>query len=58
MRVVDLSLVAALPVESLILKAPSPIPARFHKAATSPYKVEVVKGTKPVFTFDLAAPAP
>jgi hypothetical protein len=36
----------------------SPIPVQFHRVATSPYKVEVVKGTKPVLTFDLAAPAP
>lgn len=31
---------------------------QFHTAATSPYKVEVVKGPKLVLTFDLAAPAP
>lgn len=34
------------------------IPRRFHKATTSPYKVEVIKGSKPVFTIDLAAPTP
>jgi len=38
--------------------AASPISKRFQTAATSPYHVDVAKGTKPVLTFDLAAPRP
>lgn len=36
--------------------AASAIPRRFQAAGTSPYRVEVIQGTKPVLTIDLAAP--
>lgn len=34
------------------------IPPRSQTAATSPHQVEVIKGTKPVMTIDLATPRP